>query len=45
MEYRCATERPDDSNLSSGRVFYSRAGHPVFPVRLASEIFHILKTI
>jgi len=39
MPYRFATERPDYSDLSSGRVFHSLPGHPAFPVRLASEIF------
>ena len=39
MPYLFATERPDYSNLASGRVFYSLAGHPAFPLRLASEIF------
>jgi predicted RNA methylase len=38
MPYQFATERPDYSDLASGRVFYSFAGHPAFPVRLASEI-------
>lgn len=39
MPYQFATERPDYSDLASGRVFYSFAGHPAFPVRLASEIW------
>jgi 23S rRNA (guanine2535-N1)-methyltransferase len=39
MQYKFAQERFDYSDLSSGRVFYSRPGHPAFPVRLASEIF------
>ena len=39
MQYLYATERPDYSDLASGRVFYSLAGSPAFPVRLASEIF------
>lgn len=39
MQYLFATERPDYSDLASGRVFYSLAGSPAFPVRLASEIF------
>ena len=39
MPYQFATERPDYSDLASGRVFYSLPGHPAFPVRLASEIF------
>jgi methylase of polypeptide subunit release factors len=39
MPYLYATERPDYSDLASGRVFYSLPGHPAFPVRLADEIF------
>lgn len=39
MQYKYATEQPDYSDFSSGRVFYSLPGHPAFPVRLASEIF------
>lgn len=39
MKYRFATEKLDYSDFASGRVFYSAPGHPVFPVRLASEIF------
>ena len=39
MQYLFATERPDYSDLASGRVFYSLAGSPAFPVRLASEIY------
>jgi hypothetical protein len=39
MQYLYATERPDYSDLASGRVFYSLTGSPAFPVRLASEIF------
>lgn len=39
MPYLFATEDCDYSDLASGRVFYSLAGHPAFPVRLASEIF------
>jgi 23S rRNA G2445 N2-methylase RlmL len=38
MPYQFAIERPDYSDLASGKVFYSFAGHPAFPVRLASEI-------
>jgi 23S rRNA (guanine2535-N1)-methyltransferase len=38
MQYLFATERPDYSDLASGRVFYSLPGHPAFPIRLASEI-------
>lgn len=39
MEYKYAQEQQDYSDYASGRVFYSMAGHPAFPVRLASEIF------
>jgi len=39
MQYKYAKERPDYSDFTSGRVFYSLPGHPAFPVRLASEIF------
>lgn len=38
MQYQFATERPDYSDLASGRVFYSLPGHPAFPIRLADEI-------
>ncbi len=39
MPYRYALERPDYSDLASGKVLLSAPGHPAFPVRLASEIF------
>src|SRR5512145_486888 len=39
MQYKYVKEQLDYSDFSSGRVFYSLAGHPAFPVRLASEIF------
>lgn len=45
MPYRYALERPDYSDLASGRVLHSLPpqaglpGSPAFPVRLASEIF------
>ncbi|MFT3894495.1 MAG: hypothetical protein QM730_22935 [Anaerolineales bacterium] len=38
MPYQFATERPDYSDLASGRVFYNLPGHPAFPVRLADEV-------
>ncbi len=39
MPYQFALDRPDYSDLSSGRVLYSLPGHPAFPIRLADEIF------
>jgi 16S rRNA G966 N2-methylase RsmD len=39
MEYKYEKVDQDYSDLASGRVFYSLAGHPAFPIRLASEIF------
>ena len=39
MQYKFVKEQLDYSDLANGRVFYSLPGHPVFPVRLASEIF------
>ena len=39
MHYQYAKAHLNYSDLSSGRVFYSRPGHPAFPIRLASEIF------
>lgn len=39
MAYRFATENIDYSDFASGRVFYNAPGHPVFPVRLISEVF------
>lgn len=38
MHYHFATERPDYSDLASGRVLYSLPGQPAFPIRLADEI-------
>jgi 16S rRNA G966 N2-methylase RsmD len=38
MPYQFATERPDYSDLASGRVFYNLPGYPAFPIRLADEI-------
>lgn len=38
MQYKFVPEQVDYSDLASGRVFHSLAGHPAFPVRLASEI-------
>jgi 23S rRNA (guanine2535-N1)-methyltransferase len=45
MPYQFATERPDHSDLASGRVFYSLPGHPAFPVRLADEVLQRCLTI
>ncbi|MEM7112314.1 MAG: hypothetical protein AAF614_07770 [Chloroflexota bacterium] len=39
MHYQYATKQQDYSDYASGRVLYSRAGAPAFPVRLASEVF------
>lgn len=39
MQYKFVPAQVDYSDLASGRVFHSLAGHPAFPVRLASEIF------
>jgi hypothetical protein len=38
MPYQFAHERPDYSDLASGRVFYGLPGNPAFPIRLASEV-------
>ena len=38
MPYQFALDRPDYSDLASGRVLYSLPGHPAFPIRLADEI-------
>ena len=38
MPYQFAQERPDYSDLASGRVFHSLSGNPTFPIRLASEV-------
>jgi len=38
MQYRYAQNR-NFEDYASGRVFYTQAGQPAFPVRLASEIF------
>ena len=39
MQYKFVKEQLDYSDLANGRVFYNLPGHPVFPVRLGSEIF------
>jgi len=38
VPYQYAQERPDYSDLASGRVFYGLPGNPAFPIRLASEV-------
>lgn len=38
MQYKFVLHDADYSDLASGRVFHSRAGHPAFPIRLGSEI-------
>lgn len=45
MPYRFATEKKDYSDFASGRVFYGAPGHPVFPVRLISEVFQRCQAI
>ncbi len=39
MPYTFALDRPDYSDLASGKVLIAAPGHPAFPVRLASEVF------
>ncbi|MEZ4593223.1 MAG: hypothetical protein R3D55_19070 [Chloroflexota bacterium] len=39
MAYQFVTDKEDYSDFASGQVLYSAPGQPVFPVRLASEIF------
>jgi SAM-dependent methyltransferase len=39
MPYRFLNDRTDYSDYAGGRVFYSLAGQPAFPVRLVSETF------
>lgn len=39
MPYRFALEDRDYTDFASGRVLFSQPGRPVFPVRLANEIF------
>jgi hypothetical protein len=45
MPYLFATQDQDYSELSAGRVLYSQAGAPAFPVRLASEILQRARQI
>lgn len=45
MQYKFVTEDADYSDLASGRVFHSAAGHPAFPIRLASEILQRCQSI
>lgn len=45
MQYKFVTAQADYSDLASGRVFHSLAGHPAFPIRLASEIFQRCQAI
>jgi tRNA G10 N-methylase Trm11 len=45
MQYKFVKEDGDYSDLASGRVFHSLAGHPAFPVRLASEILQRCQAI
>ena len=39
MPYTFVLDRPDYSDLASGKVLLSAPGHPAFPVRMASEVF------
>lgn len=45
MNYRFAIENRNYEDYSSGRVFYSQKGATSFPVRLASEIYQLCKSI
>ncbi len=45
MNYRYAIENKNYEDYSSGRVFYSQKGTTSFPVRLASEIYQLCKSI
>lgn len=45
MNYRFATENRNYVDYSSGRVFYNQKGTTAFPVRLASEIYQLCKSI
>ncbi len=45
MNYRFAKENRDYTDYSSGRVFYNQRGTTAFPVRLASEIYQLCKSI
>lgn len=45
MDYRFAVENRNYEDFSSGRVFYNQKGTTSFPVRLASEIYQLCKSI
>ncbi len=45
MNYRFAVENWSYEDFSSGRVFYNQKGTTSFPVRLASEIYQLCKSI
>lgn len=45
MNYRYAIENKNYEDYASGRVFYSQKGTTSFPVRLASEIYQLCKSI
>lgn len=45
MNYRFALENKNYEDFSSGRVFYNQKGTTSFPVRLASEIYQLCKSI
>jgi 23S rRNA G2445 N2-methylase RlmL len=45
MNYRFALEKRNYEDYSSGRVFYGQKGTTSFPVRLASEIYQVCKSV
>lgn len=45
MNYRFALENRNYEDFSSGRVFYNQKGTTSFPVRLASEIYQLCKSV
>lgn len=45
MNYRFAVENRNYEDFSSGRVFYNQKGTTSFPVRLASEIYQLCKSV
>jgi 23S rRNA (guanine2535-N1)-methyltransferase len=45
MNYRFAVDNRNYKDYSSGRVFYNQIGTTSFPVRLASEIYQLCKSV